>query len=94
MALPKRLDVVTEEIQIGMIIRHQTDDYNAIVLDYGSFEGRELMVVAFLDDHETEESGRDIVISDYKIVGIPPEEYVNWMALCLGGGDCALGTGE
>lgn len=94
MSLPMRLDVMVDNISAGAIIRHQTDDYNAVALDYTTLDDRkgEYLIVAYLDDGDADES-YELTPDCYKIMAIPLEDFSNWMVMTMGT-DFILGTGE
>lgn len=89
MALPLRLDAVIDDISCGAIIRHQTGDYNAVVLDYMVNSEGEFLIAA-RDDYDPEKR-YDESLEDYTVFIV--ERLEDWMALTLGT-DYALGEGE
>lgn len=91
MALPMRLDAARDAVFTGAIIRHQTDDYNAVVID--TIPG----VLACGGDgyilaakQEWDGSG-DLGPEHYKTFRVDDE--TEWM-LVGPGSDFALGDGE
>ena len=85
MSLPMRLDAVLDDIGMGAVIRHQTGDFNAVIVEYVPSSDRLLAVKLDWDG-----SGK-LKKKHYKVFSI--EDSTEWMALTLGT-DYALGDGE
>ncbi len=86
MSLPMRLDAVVDDIGPGAMIRHQTGDYNALIVDWIPGVGGTLLAVKQVWDG----SGK-LKKKHYKIFAV--DDLAEWMALTFGT-DYALGDGE
>lgn len=85
MTLPKRLDILINDVGSGAIIRHQTEDYNAVIVEYLPRQSKFLAVKLVWDGE-----GK-LKKKHYKKFLI--EDDKEWMVLTLGS-DYILGEGE
>ena len=101
MSLPMRLDKC-DTLTLGCIIRHQTKDFNAVILDYTTIKGREKgikgretgYIAAKLVIEEEDLSSEFLKLSDYIIFFIPNRKLKNWMLLYHSSQEYCLGEGE
>lgn len=90
MSLPMRLDAVVHLVKdTGAVIRHQTDDYNAVIIDLlpGGLDG------LFLAVRQVWDGEGELKKKHYKKFLIDDHNLKDWMLLSPGS-DYALGDGE
>jgi len=93
MSLPQRMDVV-DDLGTGAIIRHQTDDYNAVILGYGVLKKGEGYLACRLVFTEADLRKSKTKLRNYENFFISNSDRVNWLVLDVGNDDYVLGEGE